>query len=316
MIHSYSGNSAVIYRQQLGDLVHAPEVVLGDGRRTNELLNVIIDIEFPRGRMSTVPGRTFNPWLALSESLWILAGRDDIECLLPYNRCIREFSDDGKTLHGAYGKRIHDQIEPLLDRLRADPTDRRAVLSIWRSSDLWKITKDPPCNDMVMFKLREDKLQMAVFCRSNDLHWGLHAVNIFTFGILQEYLAARLGAGLGRQLHFSQSLHIYLDGPGAAITGRMLVASGKPIQECYGAELFPSIELARCSPAEMLVDMHLVLNRQHIVSRLSWLEFAEDFLRWYRERPSNKKLRDSCRHAEKFTDWIAAGEVFMEEKER
>ena len=175
------------------------------------LLNVVTVIEDPRARCQIVPGRKLNPWLALSESLWLLAGRYDMESLLPYNKGITEFSDDGSTMYGAYGARIASQIPWALERLTKSDTDRRAVLQIWSSADLNAITKDPPCNTEVMFKVRGEKLHMTVINRSNDLHWGLHAVNIFQFGILQEYVACRLGVGMGEQTHYSDSLHIYMD---------------------------------------------------------------------------------------------------------
>src|SRR3990167_3960546 len=138
MTHLYSAKTfGSIYQQQLRDLVERPDhIVTVRGRPTRELLNVVTEITNPRARCQIVPGRKLNPWLMLSESLWLLAGRNDVASLLPYNKRIIKFSDDGKTLYGAYGYRIKDQIEPMLERLRQEDTDRRAVLPIWRAGDL------------------------------------------------------------------------------------------------------------------------------------------------------------------------------------
>lgn len=235
----YSGISGGhLYRAQLLDILQLGEEVEVRGLRTRELLNVVTEITDPLARCQIVPGRRANPWLALSEALWILAGRNDVAALAPYNKRIADFSDDGLTLYGAYGWRIAPQIEPLLARLRNDPADRRAVLSIWNERDLVKLTKDAPCNTQAMFKLRAGRLHMLVTCRSNDLHWGLHAVNLPTFSILQEYLAARLGVGVGTQTHVSQSLHVYLDGPALGVTARMLGAWDKSFVPMPACPLF------------------------------------------------------------------------------
>src|SRR3990167_3740904 len=280
MIHYYQGETpADVYRQQLRDLVEAPDFKpdVQGGRKTHELLNVVTEITEPRNRMQIVPGRRLNPWLALSESLWLLAGRNDVASLAPYNKRIKEFSDDGESLYGAYGYRIAPQIPTLIARLQNDPNDRRAVLQIWDKRDLSKLTKDPPCNDMVMFKLRDCKLYMSVFCRSNDLHWGLHAVNLPQFGLLQEYVAARLGVAMGTQIHYSQSLHIYIEGPAAEITYRIMMKQDEPIRHLVAGQAFPYP--FNFSHEEFIEACNIVLDagiKVPISKFAPFLEFASD----------------------------------------
>lgn len=313
MIHHYRGHPAQIYRQQLWDLSTAPEVIVR-GRPTRELLHVVTEIPVPRERWGIVPGRRLNPWLALSEALWLLAGRNDVAALAPYNKRIADYSDDGRTLYGAYGYRLREQIEPALARLRADPADRRVVLSIWKPEDLTAQTFDPPCNDLLMFKLRRGALDMTVHCRSNDLHWGLHAVNIPQFGILQEYLAARLGVALGPQIHWSDSLHLYTDGPAAELTKQMLLRRVAPIRELVGAALF-----ARGLPpthSEFREMCAQPLCNGPTRDLPSFLQFAADFLRCYREcRQLASHDFAHCHHAERFTDWVEMGQAWMGEDE-
>jgi len=310
MTHFYrASNSAIIYRQQLKDLVENPDhIITVRGRPTRELLNVVTEITSPRARCQIVPGRKLSPWLMLSESLWLLAGRDDVAALEPYNKRISEFSDNGRTLYGAYGKRIADQIPNLLQRLIVEPNDRRAVLQIWREEDLTAITLDPPCNDLAMFKLRDENLHMTVICRSNDLHWGLHAVNLPQFSILLEYLAARLGVGVGTQTHLSQSLHIYTDVEGQKITDRMLAAMDEPLQELRVNGLFPSPLPSHITHKEFAeVWCSAVLDGYGKQPRpFPFLEFVDDFLQAYRE-PDNK---DPLRHAAAFSSWVRMAEEF------
>ena len=310
MIHYYQGETpADVYRWQLRDLVEAPDFkpVVQGGRKTHELLNVITEITQPRNRMQIVPGRRLNPWLALSESLWMLAGRDDVAVLKPYNKRICSFSDDGVKLYGAYGKRLMNQLPAAIERLKADDTDRRAVLSIWEPRDLMAQTLDPPCNTQVRFKVRENKLYMKVSCRSNDLHWGLHAVNLPQFSMLQEYVAARLGVNMGTQIHESDSLHIYTEGPAAEITYRMMIKQDEPIRHLTAGCAFPNP--LPLNHEEFVEGCNAVLDQT--TSRGYWqllfFPFAHDFLRAYQDRIHWGYLKNNL---EQFSDWIAVAEEF------
>lgn len=306
-----------LYQYQLNYILGHGQDVEVHGRPTKELLDVATIIEEPRRRVHVVPGRRANPFLAMSEALHVLGGRNDVASLLPYNKRILEFSDDGLTLYGAYGKRIHPQMGALLARLNNKPfNDRRAVLSIWQPEDLVQNTKDPPCNDIVAFKLRDSLLYMTIFNRSNDLHWGLYAVNIYQFSILQEYLAARLGVELGTQTHISNSLHIYTEGPGAEITKRMLAAIDKPLPVLPDPQpLFPN---GLPSHAEFVEDCNLVLDQEEYGGEdpeeegIAFLEFASDFLRCYREHRAGVTIDLSeCRHGNYYADWLEAAEEFL-----
>lgn len=308
MTRLYTGLTAgSIYRHQLVDLMESPEhIVEVRGRPTREALNVVTEIYEPRTRCQVVPGRKFNPWLALSEALWLLAGRNDVASLIQYNKRITEFSDDGVTLYGAYGYRLMPQIEDLIQRLKEDSNDRRAVLQIWNASDLTAATKDPPCNTQLMFKLRNGRLNMLVTNRSNDIHWGLYAVNVFQFGILQEYLAYRLGVELGTQTHISNSLHVYTDKRGQDITDRMYAAMGEPLEYFEGSRLFEGVD------PDIRIDLACgaVLDGQYGMSipPIPFLEFAEDFLRLRRD---NMNPDHPIRHHREFEDWVRMGVEFV-----
>lgn len=277
------------------------------GLKTRELLNVVTEITDPLARIQIVPGRKLNPWLIMSEALWILAGRNDLAGIAPFNSRMHEFSDDGRTLHGAYGRRIAHQIPAALKRLREDQHDRRAVLQIWGTGDLTAETNDPPCNQQVLLKVRGQKLHMVVTNRSNDLHWGLHAVNIPTFSILMEYLAAVLGVGLGTQTHFSQSLHIYTEGPAAKITADMMAAKEefKPIK---GSPLFgPYVQ--QWSEEAFAQMCSKTLDGQWTLPMPRFLGFASDFLSWYKLKAL--KTLSFSGNEEIYPDWIAAAEHFV-----
>jgi len=231
----------------------------GPVRMINE--PVIITYKNPRERVLFHSGRDANPFFHLFESLWMLAGRNDIEPLCRYVKTYSDFSDDGVTANGAYGyrwrysqaqvqgemtvdkgKTLHlgmsgndfdgvyrvDQLQTIIDHLKANPNSRRAVLQMWNvEDDLLKVdsSKDVCCNLSVMFSIRntvqppgpgtpEDYgpvLDMTVTNRSNDLVWGALGANVVHFSFLQEYMANCLGCRVGLYHQITNNLHVYLD---------------------------------------------------------------------------------------------------------
>ena len=173
----------------------------------------------PMERVLFLPERDANPFFHLFESLWILGGRQDVAFLQQFNSRISEYSDNGKIFHGAYGFRLRhnhigDQIEEAIDLLAREPNTRRCVLQIWDANrDLGTRTKDTPCNTMVYFKIRGGALNMTVCNRSNDVIWGAYGANVVQFSVLQEYVANRVGVGVGRYHQMSDSFHVYPDNP-------------------------------------------------------------------------------------------------------
>jgi thymidylate synthase len=180
---------------------------------------VLIHYTHPKERVIFYKERDANPFFHLMEALWMLAGRRDVKFVDKFNGRIKDYSDDGKTFHGAYGYRWRkwfkkDQLDLAVERLSKWPNDRRTVLSMWdANTDLIKTNehKDLPCNTAIYFKQRNNKLDITVTNRSNDLIWGTFGANVVHMSILQEYMAARLGCQVGSYYHFTNNLHAYVD---------------------------------------------------------------------------------------------------------
>jgi len=171
--------------------------------------------EKPWERVLFHPDRDANPFFHLIESLWMLAGSEDLAFLEFYNTRMAEFSDDKATLNGAYGYRWRQQFErdQLLDivaMLRANRTTRRAVLEMWDPIvDLDSKSRDIPCNTHAYFRVRDGLLDMTVCCRSNDAVWGAYGANAVHFSILHEFIARACYLGQGRMCQVSNNFHIY-----------------------------------------------------------------------------------------------------------
>lgn len=182
--------------------------------------------EHPTERVLLHTWRDANPFFHFYESLWMLAGRNDVAPLTKYVKRMETFSDDGFTFNAAYGWRWRnahgDQLSQLINKLKSNHDDRRCVLSIWDPEvDLFKkfsglselyTGRDAACNLTVTFQIDEhEKLNMVVFCRSNDIIWGCYGANAVHFSFLQEYVARSVGVGVGTYTQISVNWHAYVD---------------------------------------------------------------------------------------------------------
>lgn len=170
----------------------------------------------PRERVLFHPLRDANPFFHFFEGLWMLAGRNDVAGPAHYAAQIAAYSDDGVTMHGAYGHRWRnhfgfDQLNNIILALRENPEDRRQVLAMWDAPiDLGRPGKDLPCNTHAYFTRDVDgNLDMTVCCRSNDMIWGAYGANAVHFSMLQEVMAVGIGCEVGAYWQLSNNFHAY-----------------------------------------------------------------------------------------------------------
>jgi thymidylate synthase len=189
---------------RFGDVLQLPDVVTTVYRK-------------PWERVVFWPQRDANPFFHLYESLWMLAGYNDLASLTRYVKSFSQFSDDGVTLRGAYGYRWRhffskDQLASIVGTLRENTSDRRCVLQMWDTDrDLGQMKKDLPCNLIATFQINTvNELELVVFCRSNDIVWGAYGANAVHFSFLHEFMAAAIGVPQGRYTQISVNWHGYL----------------------------------------------------------------------------------------------------------
>lgn len=211
----------------------------------------------PNRRVLINEHRDANPFFHLFESLWMLAGRNDLAFPATFVKDFGKFSDDGKTLWGAYGYRWrhyfgYDQLETIVEELKRDPTTRRAVLSMWDggvfttgqgiNGDLAQAMsggKDVPCNTHAYFDTIGGKLNMTVCCRSNDIILGAYGANAVHFSVLLEYVAAATGLPMGMYRQFSNNFHAYTELYPAILPGRSYLstlATSVRLSDPYGRQ--------------------------------------------------------------------------------
>lgn len=177
----------------------------------------------PWERLVASPDRDANHVFHLMETIWMLAGENDVNWLLPFNSNFIQYAESDGRQWGAYGARWRahfgfDQLAGLVKALQV-PGNRRAVLGMWNpTADLNHPARDVPCNTHVYFQVQNELLDMTVCCRSNDVIWGAYGANAVHFSMLHELLASQLKVGIGSYYQFSNNFHLYTEmGPGAKL---------------------------------------------------------------------------------------------------
>ena len=200
------------------DMFHTygEEVETRNGRALRIPEPVVTHILFPTERVLFHQGRDANPIFHLFESLWMLAGSKLVEPLSRFNSRIHQYSDDGEVFNGAYGYRMRnhfggDQLLGVIDTLREDPNSRQAVIQLWDAEDLRKSTLDKCCNTQLVFEVRDGRLNMTTFNRSNDGWWGYAGANAVHFTVIMQFIAEALKLEVGRYTTVSTNLHLYID---------------------------------------------------------------------------------------------------------
>lgn len=191
-----------------------------DGAVVGEIINAITVIDDPTRCILKSPIRKLPMRYMIGELLWYLSGNSTLDAIRLYTSAWDRMSDDGITVNSNYGNRIRyardefdgdtfDQLQMVEKLLRKDPASRQAVIHIKQARDLISHpSKDVNCTVCLQFFIRDDKLSMTVYMRSNDLWMGFPN-DVFQFTCIQVYLAMRLGVKLGSYTHIAGSLHLY-----------------------------------------------------------------------------------------------------------
>ena len=184
----------------------APVAPANPAGATRELLNRRFDLNDSSYCLLDVPSRNLNLRFAVAEFIWMATGRSDLESLTRYNSVMKNFSDDGLYLTGAYGPHLRGGLARVIRKLKEDPLTRQAVLQIPRPQIYY--TKDEPCTLSMQFLQRNGVLHCIVTMRSSDLWLGI-PYDVFSFAMFQNCLAGELGLERGGLSINAGSQHIY-----------------------------------------------------------------------------------------------------------
>ena len=181
-----------------------------DGEVVGEIINAITVIKDPTRNICDGT-RKMNMRYAVGELLWYMSGKNTLKSIQNITSAWDRMSDDGETVNSNYGycmmhKYGFNQIGYVLDLLKNNPNTRQAVIHIKEPSN--KESKDVNCTVCLQFFIRDGKLYLTTYMRSNDLWMGF-PYDVFQFTNLQIMLAMELGVEVGTYTHIAGSLHLY-----------------------------------------------------------------------------------------------------------
>ena len=191
--------------------------ILLDGEdfdNTKALFNVGFTIENPEQNMIMNKERNWNLKYAEAEWKWYLSGDRSIDKLGEIYGKIppiwEKMADSNRNVNSNYGYQWqrNNQIDYVCAKLRQKPNTRHAAISIYDAKEWSSYKKDTPCTYAVQFTILNDKLNMSVLMRSNDLWYGF-CNDQYQFSMLQQLVAKRLSIKVGTYYHFAHNLHLY-----------------------------------------------------------------------------------------------------------
>jgi thymidylate synthase len=236
----------------------------GRGKDGIEVPNISFRLTDVARRTPFLAARKTNIVFNYAELLWYVSGRDDVAMISYYAPRLAKLSADGTILTGtAYGPRLFgpdgddglSQFDRCIRVLREDPDSKRAAMTIMRPHEpIGAGNPDVACTLGLQFMLRGGRLHATGYMRGNDAVIGL-LCDTFSFTMIQELAARRLGVEPGSYTHHVGSMHInILDGD--KVTAILTEADTSPGPE-FPAPAMPGLSSAEL---ELLMDWEQALR--------------------------------------------------------
>jgi len=195
------------------DQIFQNGVSFGD---TKALFNVGFYITDPKDRKIINRERKWNEDYAEAEWQWYLSGDASIHKLGDIYGKIPEIwkrmADHNGHVNSNYGYQWerNRQLDNVVELLSEEPETRQACISIYDGKEWGEYAFDTPCTYAIQFTIVNNRLDMCVTMRSNDLWYGF-CNDQYQFSKLQEMVSERLEIETGVYYHFAHNMHLYND---------------------------------------------------------------------------------------------------------
>ena len=178
--------------ERVMNLLDAGEIVSGENQDTqDELKDISVVIEVANIKDLTISK-------AIPGDLYSL-----VEYELEFIDGIRDWETEWEY---TYHKLFMQHYDDCIAELKRNHDTRRAVLPI--AGDTSYGNSHPPCMQLLMFRIINNKLNTTVVFRSND---GVKAfaMNSFAIALLAHKIANEVGVEVGTYTHIANSFHAY-----------------------------------------------------------------------------------------------------------
>ena len=181
---------------------------------TKALFNIGFEMEKPNEVDIKESWRNWKKDYASAEFQWYLTGDPNISKLGDiYGKVPKIWTKMANELgqvnsnYGAQWER-RGQLDKVIKMLRRNPDTRQATISIYDGKEMDQYKYDTPCTYAIQFTVVNDRLNMCVTMRSNDLWYGF-CNDQYCFARLQQMVSEETDYELGSYYHFAHNLHLY-----------------------------------------------------------------------------------------------------------
>lgn len=177
------------------------------------LSNFVID---PKEPIANFDKRKFNWKYLAGELAWYLDQDRDVDFIGSFSNFWGTLTNPGTNeINSNYGSLIFnkEQFGWVIDSLVADKNSRQAIMFFNQPKFQFEGNKDFVCTMYANFFIRDNKLNMKVQMRSNDIFYGLTFDAPFFSFLLQsvhiKLMETYPDLELGDYYHFTDNLHFY-----------------------------------------------------------------------------------------------------------
>jgi len=126
-----------------------------------------------------------------------------VENYLPYLMIAHKDEREQYT----YGQYLEKQIAEVIKMYKEDGYNtNQAFMAVGDSQSI--LLSDPPCLRAIDTRIRNNRLNFAIYFRSWDL-WAAFPANMAAIQLVKEYMAGEIGVDDGEIIAMSKGLHLY-----------------------------------------------------------------------------------------------------------
>jgi thymidylate synthase len=194
------------------------DYILNNGNEkenTKFINNACILIKNPEENLIKTKWRKWSLEYAEFEWQWYKSGNRSISEIGKKAKIWNTISDENGLVNSNYGYQWsrNNQIDYAIEELLKNENSRRSCITIYDAKENLIFKKDTPCTLNICFNIYDNKLNMSVIMRSNDLVFGF-CNDQYCFSLLQQEVLKKLNDKnnkylLGSYSHIALDLHIY-----------------------------------------------------------------------------------------------------------
>lgn len=295
----FKGNSfSECYEESLRVLQQSGYENSARGMSSKELRDVALVIDDPTKCLYQNKARGSQKKYIAAEFLWYYGGRNDVGFISNWAKFWEQIQNSDGTANSAYGHLIFSsknkhgvsQYQWAVQSLLNDKNTRQAVMHFNTADHQYSSNKDFVCTMYANCHIRDNKLHLSVFMRSNDAVWGT-PTDVAFFCSLQIQMLSHLqeiypDLELGTYTHVANSYHLY---------DRHYELVDKMLNETFEPEILPKINQNLIeidgSPTKSLVTLIQSINPTEDVILI--FQDGNDLLKWIHTNLNKKIKHDS-----------------------